>query len=624
MHRTRFLVLWLAASIFCFWLYWPGLKAWFQQDDFAWLGLGLHVHNGSDLLHALFTPKAQGTIRPWSERAFFLGFYSLFGLDALPYRILVFATQLLNLGLLITITLRITGSWLAAALAPILWTANSSLGLPMSWTSAYNQILCATFLLGAFYCLLRWIETDSRRWYVAQWVVFLLGFGALELNIVYPAIAAAYALLASRRHLLGILPMFAVSAAYALLHRSLAPTVRTGPYAMHLDGSIFSTLLTYWTGAFGGQRLVALEVPPWLSALGLAAPWVISLTLLVFLALRLRHRQWSVAWPLAWFLAVIAPVLPLRDHVSDYYNAIPTVGLAIFGAWAFAAAWTRNLVGKVAAVVATAIYLSTSPPVARATASYNFERSRAVRDLVLGVARVRELHPGKVILLNGVGTDRFWAGMNDKPFRLLSIGEVWLTPGSENSIQAFPDLGDVNAFVYPPAATLRALRQNRAVVYEASGPRLRNITQTYQNMAQVSLKAILPSRIDAGNPAFAEQLGEGWYEAEGGYRWMGKRAVVRLGPPQRPGAELQIQGFCPASQLLAGPLHLKVFIDYYPNPVVVVDRADEEFRFVFVVPDQLKTKDFVEVVLEVNRTVTPPGDGRALGLAFGSFSIRER
>ena len=623
MKRSRFLLLWLAASAFCLWLYWPGLKAWFQQDDFAWLGLGKNVHTAPELWNALFAPKAQGTIRPWSERAFFMGFFALFGLDALPYRILVFATQLLNLALVIAITRRVTASTLAAALAPIFWIANSSLGLPMSWTSAYNQILCATFLLGAFYCLLRWIESGLSRWYAAQCVIFVLGFGALELNVVYPAIAAAYTLLASRRHFARVLPLFALSAAYALLHRSIAPSAREGPYAMHVDSSILTTLLTYWTDAFGGTRLAALEVPAWLSALGLASPWVLSLALLIFLALRLRHRQWGVLWPLAWFLAVIGPVLPLRDHISGYYNAIPTLGLAILGAWAFSAAWNANLSGRIVAVTAAALYLSTSAPVARATVSYNFERSRAVRDLVLGVARIRELHPGKVILLNGVGTDRFWAGMNDKPFRLLPVDDVWLTPGSEDSIQAFPGLGDVGSFVYPPAATLRALRQNQAVVYEASGPRLRNITQTYQNMAQLRLKATLPGRIDAGNPAFADQLGPGWYEAEGGYRWMAKRAVVRLGPPARPGAQLQIQGFCPASQLLSGPVHLKIFIDGQPNPAVVVNRADEEFRFLIPVPDTLKNKDFVEIVLEVDRTVIPPGDGRSLGLAFGSFSIRE-
>lgn len=620
--RARFLALWLAVSAFCLWLYWPGMKAWFQQDDFAWLGLGMHVQSGGDLLDALFAPKAQGTIRPWSERAFFMGFFALFGLDALPYRILVFSTQLLNLGLLLAITRRLTGSWLAAALAPLFWTANAALGLPLSWTSSYNQVLCAFFLLAAFYCLLRWVETDSLRWYAAQCAVFLLGFGALEINVVYPALAAAYTFLASRRHFVLTLPLFAVSGGYAVLHRSLAPSTRTGPYAMHFDSSILTTLLTYWNDAFGAARLPSLDVPPWMSALGLASPWILSLALALFLAFRLRARQWTVLWPLAWFLAVIGPVLPLRDHISDYYNAIPTLGLALLGAWAFSAAWHAHTAGKAAALLGATLYLATSTPVARATVRYNFERSRAVRDLVLGVARARELHPNKVILLNGVGTDRFWAGMNDKPFRLLAINDVWLTPGSEDSIQAFPDLGDVNAFVYPPAATLRALAQNQAVVYEASGPRLRNITQTYGNMARMRLKATLPGRIDAGNPAFADQLGEGWHEAEGGYRWMAKRAVVRLGVPAHPVSELFLQGFCPASQLSRGPLHLQVFIAGKPNPPVVVERAGEEFRFAFPLPEPLKTKEPIEVVLEVDRTVTPPGDGRVLGLAFGSFGLR--
>ena len=41
---------------------------------------------------------AQGTVRPLSERLFFLGFWHLFGMEALPYRIFVFATQFCESG----------------------------------------------------------------------------------------------------------------------------------------------------------------------------------------------------------------------------------------------------------------------------------------------------------------------------------------------------------------------------------------------------------------------------------------------------------------------------------------------------------------------------------------------
>jgi hypothetical protein len=77
---------WLLPSLLCLALYWRGFTAWFRADDFAWLGAGIYVRNFHDLLVALFAPQAQGTIRPLSERAFFMAGFSLFGLDALPFR----------------------------------------------------------------------------------------------------------------------------------------------------------------------------------------------------------------------------------------------------------------------------------------------------------------------------------------------------------------------------------------------------------------------------------------------------------------------------------------------------------------------------------------------------------
>ena len=40
--------------------------------------------------------------------------------------------------------------------------------------------------------LLRYVESGNPRYNLCQWIAFLLGFGALETNIVYPALAAAY------------------------------------------------------------------------------------------------------------------------------------------------------------------------------------------------------------------------------------------------------------------------------------------------------------------------------------------------------------------------------------------------------------------------------------------------
>src|SRR5262249_51572078 len=157
------------------------------------------VHSWSDFWRAMFEPQAQGTIRPWSERAFFMGLYTVFGLNALPFRICVFLTQILNLTLIRSVGQRVTGSPAAGFWAAMLWTANTALLSVMTWSSVYNQALCAFFLLLAFYFLLRYIETGEKRFNRAQWGVFLLGFGALELNVVYPALAAAYTFFCARQ-----------------------------------------------------------------------------------------------------------------------------------------------------------------------------------------------------------------------------------------------------------------------------------------------------------------------------------------------------------------------------------------------------------------------------------------
>src|SRR5689334_12441885 len=75
-------------------IYWPGLRAWFQADDFVWLNLQPNVHSWSDLGYALFHPTVHGTWRPLGERAYFLSLQWLFGYSSgLPFRIVAFLGQ---------------------------------------------------------------------------------------------------------------------------------------------------------------------------------------------------------------------------------------------------------------------------------------------------------------------------------------------------------------------------------------------------------------------------------------------------------------------------------------------------------------------------------------------------
>lgn len=617
--RLRPVAFWLLPPLFCLWVYWYGLRAWFQQDDFAWLGLRMQVHTWHDFLQAMFAPMAQGSIRPWSERGFFMAFSSLFGIEALPFRVWVFLTQFANLALLSSITRRLTGSWVAGMLAPVFWTANAALSVPMSWTSAYNQVLCAFFLLLAFYFFLRHTETGRSGFYIAQWVVFILGFGALELNVVYPGLAAAYALLRTRKHFWQTLPLFAASGLYFVIHRLVAPAETAGVYQMHWDGSILATFWHYWQWALAAARLPAVRtVPAWFVP---AVTSVLTAALVGFALWRAMRRDWLGCFFLCWFVGVLAPLLPLRDHFTDYYLAIPVIGLAMLGAWGISAAFHKALwIGALASGLG-AVYLVSALPVSRAVARWHFDRGESVRALALGVARAHELHPGKLILVNGVGTDLFWAGVYDRPFRLYGAEEVYLTPGSEAAIEAHPELGPVSNYILATAVVRRALEQDQAVVYQAGGPPLKNITTYYRDHVAASWKAEQPRFVDVGQKLFADLLGPEWYPPEGAYRWMPAQATVRMGGPRSPREKLYLMGFCAGGALVKGSVKMTVNVSGIPAGVFIIGHSGA-FDQAVALPAELAGRNEIEVRLTVDRTFSVPGDPRQLGMAFGTFTIR--
>jgi uncharacterized membrane protein len=143
--------------------------------------------------------------------------------EPLPFHICTFLTQAASLLLLGSIVRRLVAWQPAGLCAQILWLVNPGLAPAMGWSSIYNQVLSGFFFLLAFYFLLRHIETGRRAHEVAHWTAFVLGLGALEINVVYPALAALYVVFHARPYLKKILPMFAVSAAAVAAHFYFAP-----------------------------------------------------------------------------------------------------------------------------------------------------------------------------------------------------------------------------------------------------------------------------------------------------------------------------------------------------------------------------------------------------------------
>jgi hypothetical protein len=610
---------WAIPPLFCVIFYWYGLKCWFRQDDFAWLQLSGKVHGWGGLWRAMFAPLAQGTIRPWSERAFFMGFYSLFGLNALPFRICVFLTQIVNLTLIRAVAQRITGSAAAGFWAASLWLVNPVLFDVMTWSAVYNQVLCGFFVLLAFYFLLRYIETGDRRFNIAQWIVFLLGFGALELNVVYPALAGCYTLLCARSYFRRTLPLFVPSIVFAVIHRSVQPAADVSVYAMRFDSSILRTLARYLIWARGADHYGSPN--PALTWLWPVGTGLILAGLAAFAATQALRGKKAGLFFLAWFVILLLPVLPLYEHIEEYYLTLPTIGLAMLGGWGLAAAWDSRVTWRIASTALLLIYL-TSLPMIRTAVKSRYLLTRKIERMVMGVEEAHRLHPDRVILLTDVDDDLFWNAILDYPFGLAGVSDVFISPECESMLTPHPELGDIEKFVLPGAVTLDGLNSGKLVVYSTAGDQLKNVTSFYQAASRSHLRRDVPRRVDVANELLDYLLGKTWYGSEEGHRWMPKAATVRLGGPATAGQRLYLSGYCAKAQLEKGPLALSVRVDGRALPAVQIQPGAEPFEFSFALPDELVGKESVEVAVEVGRTFTAPGDKRELGLAFGVFEIR--
>jgi hypothetical protein len=621
--RIGRLLWWLLPVLFLLWLGRYGLRCWFIQDDFAWLGLLRQVGESRSLLNALFSPEAQGTIRPWSERGFFLLFESLFGLDSLPFRICVFTTMAANVVLLAWIVRRITGSRIAGFFAPVLWVANSDLATVLSWSSAYNEALCVFFLLSALALFIRFAETGRPVFWWCQLVVFTLGFGALEVNVVYPALAAVYAIFIARmdrkKLLFSLSPLIAISIGYFVLHRAAVAFPSDGPYALHLDGRIFRTLYTYWKWS-----LVPKSWPGRLLRLKPAFYWIATIAMAAFFVRETAKRRYIALFGVFWFLISLAPMLPIPEHITDYYLTIPLIGLAVVGAWGVACAWRSPWQWRVAALLLVAAYLRVTVLSSLAGSHWWFDRSNQVRALVMGADAAHRAHPDKTIVLDGVTSALYDDAVGPSGFYPLGLDNIYLTPGARERIHPSVTSELLPRMVLEPAVMRHAIAREEVVVYSIVGDHLRNITEAYgqSGREQSSLGKLHqePRRVEVGNPLFAYLLGPEWFRVESGVRWMPRRATVRLGGPVSAKDKLLLEGFCPDQQLKAGPLHLSVSVDGIPLEGAQIENTESSFRRLFVMPPSLIGRDSVEIAISVDRTLRGP-DGRELGLLFGAIAI---
>jgi hypothetical protein len=198
--------------------------------------------------------------------------------------------------------------------------------------------------------------------------------------------------------------------------------------------------------------------------------------LLGFLLWAVIKRQWVTLFFAAWFVIVLSPLLPLRDHITDCYLTIPTLGLAMWGAQALVAGWRNGIASRAAAVLAMVIYLGVNIPVAHINAQSFHDNSQRIRTMLDSIVDRTSGEPGKIILLEGVSRDLFWDSIWSRPFRLFNRNEVYmiLEDGADVLAVLPPELR--TQFFLTRAEALTAMDEKRAALFDVAQPAVRPVT----------------------------------------------------------------------------------------------------------------------------------------------------
>jgi hypothetical protein len=374
----------------------PGLSAWFQRDDFYWIFMG---RQGAQRgwWSALLAATPQGTWRPLTDGLFFTVFGELFGLNARPYRELVFATYAVDVILLGTLASRLGAGVFESLLAAVFFCVHEGLAVPMGWMCSYNQLVAITCILASLLCWKSYCDHGGGWRYAALLVLQALGVLALEVHIMFPLMAAIYVLSFEprarwRARALQIAPLAAVAAAWAILHVVHAPPAHDGVYRPHIGLSILQTLWHYWRWTVLPLGRVDAWYVPAAAALASAA----------FAVWSLSQGDRRPAFFVGLYVVTLMPALTLRDHVVPNVVAAPEGAFAMLLAAAAAHLWRSGWVTRLVAAAVSVSFVVIMGLAAHRSCEWWSRRSASLEPVFTKLAAVRAQDRTSVLQLTDV------------------------------------------------------------------------------------------------------------------------------------------------------------------------------------------------------------------------------
>lgn len=535
---------------------------------------------------------AQGTVRFLSERSFFLLTSSIFGLDPLPFRIIVLTALTVSSILLVEIARKLTGSVLVGIIAICFWNIQTGLLDAVAWISAANQIFCSLFILAAFLAFLN----QKPIW---CWSIFLLGFGVLETIVVFPALLGVYCLLFHRERLKETLYYWIPALVFVWIRiKFLQNPDADKAYIMQVSPQdLFATMKIY---------------------ISMAMNWWIFGALLAYTVWLTFRKNYTALFALTIFLFLLSPILPLKDHILRYYLAAPGFGLGLWIGVVFAdllkIRWMLGIIP-----VAFISYYFADPLIHSRINTLNWyqEKMLASKTLLTGIREIRKTHPDAPLLISGVPAEIYQMSMHHDFHRIFGTRRVFLFPEPASAEKSPYQVSGCSLVTTSMMDTMK--RTDHALAYQYSGTSI----QPLDHSQFISLSENLPrysSCIQTGEPADSDQLISGWYPIDNELRWMGTHGSARLSSSNQ-GKTILISGYALRNYFNTGSPTLKMIIDGQEIGSIQIQQPDDSFQWTLQLPEKFQNREQLQITVIADHTFTSPDDSRPRSVLIRKIEI---
>jgi hypothetical protein len=445
-------------------------RGYFQDDDLDNLTFTQDLSLGDFLTPMVWPRVFDNNFRPVGH-LLYREMARAVGLNYTPYIVLIQVLHFVNCILLWLVLRKLDVPPLAAGAGVLFWAFHMA-AFDIFWKFMYVfDLFCGLF------CLLAVLAYLNDRW-VLSLLAMWLGYRSKEVAIMLPVVLALYEGLLGQRRWKRLIPFFALSLILGVQAMWQNHGRAENAYTLHLDPASMWKCIRFYTG-----RVVLI-------------PYA-GLALLALLALVKDRRVW---FGIAGFCALLVPMLLLPGRLFSPYMYVPLIGLAV----AVAALLAKQR--KAVVAIALAIWLP-----------WMYVNLKRDRRATLADSLDRRTYMSRLLE---------YAKANPTVLSFVASPGPWNSYGTKGAI----------LMAHPPGTRIRfALLDSpgwQDVLTSQSGALL-NWDRTKHDLGILTKMSGTPdaSYIKMGMTTPVWQLGQGWYEDEGLFRWIAPEATAKLGRP---------------------------------------------------------------------------------------------